>query len=103
MTTGKTMNKWTLMFLFFIFTIQAHAEEMSYIQALDVAIRNSPSLVALQKEKAAAEAGVQIEKQLNNPSLIAETTRSQPNYFVGGGYLVELGGKRSKRVQIASG
>jgi cobalt-zinc-cadmium efflux system outer membrane protein len=102
--TGKAMNRWTFLILFFVFAVNAHAEEpLSLSKSIDLAMRNSPSILALQKERAAAQAGVQIEKQLNNPSLIAETTRSQPNYFVGAGYLFELGGKRAKRIQIASG
>jgi len=71
--------------------------------AIDMAIRNNPAMEALQKEKEAATAEVEIEKQFNNPSLIAETTRSQPSYFLGAGYVFELGNKRSKRIEVAAG
>jgi outer membrane protein, heavy metal efflux system len=98
------MTKWMLLIPSLIFCSCAHAEDpMDLGTAINMAIRNSPSMVALQRERAAAEAEVQIERQFNNPSLIAETTRSQPNYFLGGGYLFELGGKRSKRIEIAMG
>ena len=78
-------------------------EPLDLQRAIDLATKNSPSMIALQREKAAAEAEAQIEGQFGNPSLIAETTRSQPNYFVGAGYLWELGGKRSKRMAVARG
>jgi outer membrane protein, heavy metal efflux system len=68
-----------------------------------MAAQNNPSLVGLQKEISAAQAEAQIEGYFGNPSLITEITRSQPNYFVGAGYLFELGGKRSKRIAVARG
>ncbi|PWT91872.1 MAG: hypothetical protein C5B54_04505 [Acidobacteria bacterium] len=70
-------------------------------QAIQTATENNPRLVVLLKKKAIAEAEIKIAEQLNNPSFVAEDTRSKPNYFVGGGYVFELGGKRGKRADVA--
>jgi outer membrane protein, heavy metal efflux system len=71
-------------------------------QAIQYATTNNAGIIALQKRKAVADAEILIEKQRINPSFVGETTRSQPNYFVGGGYLFELGGKRKDRIEIAN-
>jgi outer membrane protein, heavy metal efflux system len=70
-------------------------------QAFQIVLQNSPQAAFLQKQKEVAEAQIKVEEQRNNPSFIAEDTRSEPNYFVGAGYLFELGGKRSKRIDVA--
>ena len=98
------MTKWLLLGLFLLPASGIFAQDQLDLQhAFELATRNSPSMIALQRERAAAEAEAQIEGQFGNPSLITETTRSQPNYFVGAGYLWELGGKRSKRIAVARG
>ncbi len=70
-------------------------------EAIQRTLQNNPRAILLQKQKAIADAEVNVQSQRNNPSLIAENTRSQPNYFVGAGYVFELGGKRGKRITIA--
>lgn len=72
-------------------------------QAIQYTIEHNPGVVVLQKRRAIADAEVRIAEQWNNPALITEYTRSQPNYFVGAGYLLELGGKRHNRIAIAKG
>jgi outer membrane protein, heavy metal efflux system len=70
-------------------------------QAIQYAIEHNPNLLALQKRKSVADAEVQIAGQRNNPSFVGEDTRSQPNYFVGAGYVFELGDKRKNRIEVA--
>jgi len=66
-------------------------------------MEHNPGVVVLQKRRAIAEAEIRIAEQWNNPALVTEYTRSQPNYFIGAGYVLELGGKRSNRIAIAKG
>jgi len=70
-------------------------------QAIQYAIEHNPNLLTLQKRKTVADAEIQIAGQRNNPSFIAEDTRSLPNYFVGAGYVFELGSKRKNRIEVA--
>lgn len=85
-----------------LFASQLRAQEtLDLHQAFQLALQNSPRATFLQKQKEVADAQIQVAEQWNNPSLIFEDTRSQPNYFLGGGYLFELGGKRGKRIDVA--
>jgi len=70
-------------------------------QVMDYALQNNLDLRVAERQKAAAEAEINAQRELNNPSLVGETTRSQPNYFVGAGYVFELGGKRAARIRLA--
>src|SRR5215470_5705073 len=98
------MTKWLLLLIMVSFAQFTSADATLDLEsAIRLAAQTNPSMIALQKEISAAEAEAQIEGQYGNPSLISEITRSQPNYFVGAGYLFELGGKRSKRIAVAKG
>ncbi len=83
-------------------TADERALALDIHQAIDYAMQHSQDLVALMKRGDVARAETKIEQELNNPSFIVEDTRSQPHYFVGGGYVFELGGKRSKRIKAAT-
>ena len=98
-----SFHKWLSVVSFWLsFVAFAFAEEpLDLHQAIQVAIENNPRMQVLLGKKAVAQAEVQIAQQFNNPSLSAETTRSQPNYFAGAGYAIELGGKRGKRTEVA--
>lgn len=98
------------LFLFICLSVSAQSAEtqsqplsLDIKQAIQYTIEHNPGVVVLQKRRAIAEAEIRIAEQWNNPALITETTRSQPNYFVGAGYLLELGGKRTNRIAIAKG
>ncbi|HEY7161002.1 MAG TPA: TolC family protein, partial [Acidobacteriota bacterium] len=99
----------TLAILFFTNIIGVTAQTQSQPltlniqQAIQYTMEHNPGVVVLQKQRAIAEAEIRIAEQWNNPALITEYTRSQPNYFVGAGYLLELGGKRHNRIAIAKG
>ena len=98
------MNRLLPMSLVFCLTaipVVYSQESMDLHQALEIATKNNPSLQVLERNKAVAEADIKIAQQYNNPSLIGETTRSQPSYFAGVGYIFELGGKRDKRTLVA--
>jgi outer membrane protein, heavy metal efflux system len=93
--------------LFKCFTVSAQSETQSQPfslnvqQAIQYTMEHNPGVVVLQKQRAIAEAEIRIAEQWNNPALVTEFTRSQPNYFVGAGYLLELGGKRHNRIAVA--
>lgn len=76
-------------------------ESIDLRQAIQIAVENNPRMQVFLKNKAVADADVAVAREFSNPSLIGETTRSQPNYFAGAGYTFELGGKRGKRIDIA--
>jgi cobalt-zinc-cadmium efflux system outer membrane protein len=80
----------------------AGPETFTLQSAIDYALTNNLDLRVLESRKTAAEAEIRTQSQLNNPSFVGEITRSQPNYFVGAGYLFELGGKRHTRMDVAS-
>jgi outer membrane protein, heavy metal efflux system len=82
---------------------QPPALSLNIQQAIQYTIEHNPGVVVLQKRRAIAEAEIRIAEQWNNPDLVTEYTRSQPNYFVGAGYLLELGGKRHNRIAVAKG
>jgi cobalt-zinc-cadmium efflux system outer membrane protein len=74
---------------------------MDLRQVLNYATEHSLQAQALLRRRAIAEAEVLIAQQRNNPVLIGEESRSEPNHFIGAGYLFELGGKRQKRIDLA--
>lgn len=76
-------------------------QSMDLREAIRIATENNPRIKVLTANRAVAEADIRTAQQINNFSLIGETTRSQPNYFAGGGYILELGGKRGKRTDVA--
>jgi cobalt-zinc-cadmium efflux system outer membrane protein len=82
---------------------QPQSLSLNIQQAIQYTMEHNPGVVVLQKRRAIAEAEIRVAEQWNNPALITEYTRSQPNYFVGAGYLLELGGKRQNRIAIAKG
>ncbi len=86
-----------------IIQTQPQSLSLNIRQAIQYTMEHNPGVVVLQKRRAIAEAEIRIAEQWNNPALITEYTRSQPNYFVGAGYLLELGGKRTNRIAIAKG
>jgi outer membrane protein, heavy metal efflux system len=84
-------------------TTQTQPLNLNVQQAIQYTMEHNPGVVVLQKRRAIAEAEIRVAEQWNNPDLITEYTRSQPNYFIGAGYLLELGGKRHNRIAIAKG
>lgn len=84
-------------------TTQTQPFALNLQQAIQYTMEHNPGVIVLQKRRAIAEAEIRVAEQWNNPALVTEWTRSQPNYFVGAGYLLELGGKRSNRIAVAKG
>jgi outer membrane protein, heavy metal efflux system len=106
------LRKFILLTLFLSVEVSLIAQEaetqsqpisLNVHQAIQYTMEHNPGVVVLQKRRAIAEAEIRVAEQWNNPSLVTEWTRSQPNYFVGAGYLLELGGKRSNRIAVAKG
>jgi cobalt-zinc-cadmium efflux system outer membrane protein len=110
---GQQIRIFLFAFLFFLTaSISAYAKEIpppppklpdsaNLRQVIRYGLDYSLQAQSIERRRAIAQAEILIEQQWNNPVLIGENSRSTPNYFVGAGYLFELGGKRSKRIEVA--
>jgi cobalt-zinc-cadmium efflux system outer membrane protein len=74
---------------------------LSFEQLYEIAARDNLQITAVRRRRAVAEAAVQIAGQRPNPDFISAYTRSEPRWQPSVSQLVELGGKRGRRIDVA--
>jgi|SRR5882724_8824060 len=77
------------------------SEGFSFEQLYDIAARDNLQINAVRRRHAVAEAGIVIAGQRPNPDFISAYTRSEPRWQPSVSQLVELGGKRGRRIDVA--
>lgn len=74
---------------------------LSFEQLYELAARDNLQINAVRRRRAVAEAEIQIAGQRPNPDFITSYTRSEPRMNYSLSQLVELGGKRGRRIDVA--
>src|SRR5262249_34939808 len=74
---------------------------LTFEEIYQLAERDNLAINAVRRRRAVAQAGVLIAGERPNPDFINAYTRSQPSYNSSISQLVELGGKRGKRIDVA--
>ncbi len=75
---------------------------LTYESALELALARNLDLEAAKRQRAIREAAVRASRQLPNPDLSAETARDTPHQAVALAVPIEIGGKRSRRIALAT-
>ena len=75
---------------------------LTYEQALALATSRNLSLDAARRQRAIREAAIRTARQAPNPIIAAEVTRDTPHQLLTFGLPVELGGKRARRIDLAT-
>jgi cobalt-zinc-cadmium efflux system outer membrane protein len=73
----------------------------SFEQLYEIAARDNLQIKAVRRRRAVAEAGIQIAGQRPNPDFISAYTRAEPRWQPSVSQLIELGGKRGRRIDVA--
>lgn len=73
----------------------------SFEQLYEIAARDNLQINAVRRRRAVAEAGIQIAGQRPNPDFISAYTRAEPRWQPSVSQLIELGGKRGRRIDVA--
>ena len=73
----------------------------SFEQIYEIAARDNLQINAVRRRRAVAEAEIQIAGQRPNPDFISADTRAEPRWQPSVSQLVELGGKRGRRIDVA--
>src|SRR6266850_2491064 len=79
----------------------SQTKRLSLQEALDTATRQNLDLVAARLRQAVSEAGVQIARQLPNPTVSFGAARDLPHESLLVDQPVELGGLRGRRIELA--
>src|SRR5712691_296753 len=74
---------------------------LTYDAALDLATSRNLGLMAARRQRAIREAAIRTAGQRPNPDASFDVTRDTPHYSAGIGLPVEIGGKRSRRIDLA--
>jgi cobalt-zinc-cadmium efflux system outer membrane protein len=74
---------------------------LTYDAALDLATSRNLGLEAARRQRAIREAAIRIAGQRPNPDVSFDVTRDTPHYAAGVGLPVEIGGRRSRRLDLA--
>jgi outer membrane protein, heavy metal efflux system len=77
------------------------AGPLTYDEVLLLATSRNLSLAAARRARAIREAGVRTAGQIPNPDVTFEVTRDVPHQIVSFNLPVEIGGKRTKRIDLA--
>jgi cobalt-zinc-cadmium efflux system outer membrane protein len=80
---------------------QSTTDGFSFEQLYEIAARDNLQINAVRRRRAVAEVGVQIAGQRPNPDFITAYTRAEPRLQYSVSQLVELGGKRGRRIDVA--
>ncbi len=80
---------------------QPASDGISFEQLYEIAARDNLQINAVRRRRAVAEVGVQIAGQRPNPDFITAYTRAEPRVQYSVSQLVELGGKRGRRIDVA--
>jgi len=76
-------------------------EGLSFEEFYEIAARDNLQINAVRRRRAVAEAEIQIAGQRPNPDFISAYTRAEPRWQPSLSQLVELGGKRGRRIDVA--
>ncbi|PYR61648.1 MAG: hypothetical protein DMF91_09230 [Acidobacteria bacterium] len=74
---------------------------LTYNAALDLATSRNLGLEAARRQRAIREAAIRTARQIPNPDFTFDVTRDLPHEAWSVGMPVEIGGKRSRRVDLA--
>jgi cobalt-zinc-cadmium efflux system outer membrane protein len=77
------------------------SDGFSFEQLYEIATRDNLQINAVRRRHAVAEAAIQIAGQRPNPDFISAYTRSEPRWQGSVSQLVEMGGKRGRRIDVA--
>lgn len=80
----------------------AFAESLTLEKAIDIAIQNNPQLKAAKAKLGINEAEIKTAKALPNPMIVSDSGIAEDTYRAGIEQTIELGGKRRKRVALAT-
>jgi outer membrane protein, heavy metal efflux system len=75
---------------------------LSYEQALALATSRNLNLDAARRQRAIRQAGIRTARQAPNPGVAAEVSRDTPHQVFTFDLPVELGGKRARRIDLAT-
>lgn len=76
-------------------------DEFSFEQLYEIAARDNLQINAVRRRRAVAEAAVLIAGERPNPDFISAYTRAEPRWQPSVSQLIELGGKRGRRIDVA--
>jgi cobalt-zinc-cadmium efflux system outer membrane protein len=74
---------------------------LTFEQIYELAERDNLLVNAVRRRRAVAEAGILIAGQRPNPDFVTSYTRAEPRLQYSVAQLVELGGKRGRRIDVA--
>jgi cobalt-zinc-cadmium efflux system outer membrane protein len=74
---------------------------LTFEEIYDLAEHNNLQIAAVRRRRAVAEAAVLIAGEWPNPSFITTYTRTEPRLNTAVSQLIELGGKRGRRIDVA--
>src|SRR5881397_3633147 len=74
---------------------------LTYEAALDLATSRNLGLEAARRQRAIREAAIRTARQIPNPEVSFEASRDVPHQIATFSLPVEIGGKRSRRVDLA--
>ena len=77
------------------------SDGLSFEQLYEIAARDNLQINAVRRRRAVADAAIQIAGQRPNPDFISAYTRAEPRWQPSVSQLVELGGKRGRRIDVA--
>jgi len=82
-------------------TATSSSDGFSFEQLYELAARDNLQINAVRRRRAVAEAQIQIAGQRPNPDFISAYTRSEPRWQPSVSQLIELGGKRGRRIDVS--
>ena len=82
-------------------TPTSSSDGFSFEQLYELAARDNLQINAVRRRHAVAEAAIQIAGQRPNPDFISAYTRSEPRWQPSVSQLIELGGKRGRRIDVS--
>ncbi|HVS81012.1 MAG TPA: TolC family protein [Pyrinomonadaceae bacterium] len=74
---------------------------LTFEEIYDLAERNNLQVAAVRRRRAVAEAAILIAGERPNPNFISPYTRAEPRWQPSVSQLIELGGKRGRRIDVA--
>jgi cobalt-zinc-cadmium efflux system outer membrane protein len=80
---------------------QPTAAGLSFEELYEIAARDNLQITAVRRRRAVAESAVLIAGQRPNPDFVTSYTRAEPRLQYSVSQLVELGGKRGRRIDVA--
>ena len=75
---------------------------LTFEAALDLATSRNLGIDAARRQRAVREAAVRTARQIPNPDIVGEITRDVPHQAFVVDFPIELGGKRARRVDLAT-